>query len=135
MNRQRPDSSGSDSREVGSGSVVKAEAPVGPGPEPSLAARMARADMQDAFQTGAPPFDYDTRPSAPPAHALDLDVIESPATAEAGGRVDARRATYGSADRIGATAAGGPTQSVGAAMTTPRPPGGAHPPDGEDDPS
>ena len=46
--------------------AVNPDATSGPGPEPSLAARMARADMRDAFQTGAPPFDAATRAAAPP---------------------------------------------------------------------
>lgn len=96
------------------------DAPSGPGPEPSLAMRMARADMEDAFETGAPPFDVDTRPeeTTQPTAAGRSMRIES-RLVEPGGRVDAVGATYGRGDRAGAAAPGMPVQSVGAAMTTP----------------
>ena len=41
---------------------INPDAPSWPGPEPSLAMRMARANMSDAFETGVPPFDGDARP-------------------------------------------------------------------------
>ncbi len=86
--------------------------------------RMAFANiMEDAIETGAPPFDADTRPE------LDAESIDGrrPTDVELpnedmGGRVDAARATYGHKDRIGVAAGGGPVLSVGAAMTTPSSP-------------
>ncbi len=46
---------------------VNPDAPTGPGPEPSLAAGMAAAVVEDAFETGAPPFD-----DGGPDHAMSL---------------------------------------------------------------
>lgn len=110
---------------------INPDAPSGPGPEPSLAMRMARADMEDAFETGAPPFDGDTRPDVAmqPTPARISGQIESQPLGKLGGRVDAVGATFGRGDRAGAAATGIPVQSVGAAMTTPsRPdPGGMSP--------
>lgn len=102
---------------------MKSDAATGPRPEPSLAMRMASADMEDAFETGAPPFDADMRTESD-AESIDdrrpADV--EPPAADMGGRVNAARATYGHKDRIGVAADGGPVLSVGAAMTTPSPP-------------
>lgn len=110
---------------------INPDAPSGPGPEPSLAMRMARATMNDAFQTEAPPFDGDTRrhEAAQRTPAGRSGRIESAPVGERGGRVDAVGATFGRGDRAGAAAAGTPVQSVGAAMTTPRlpEPGGLAP--------
>ncbi len=82
--------------------------------------RMARADMEDAFETGAPPFDGATRPDVAthPTPARISGQTES-RLGQRGGRVDAVGATYGRGDRAGAAAAGIPVQSVGAVMTTP----------------
>ncbi len=100
---------------------INPDAPSGPGPEPSLAMRMARADMEDAFETRAPPFDGDTRPDVAmqPTPARISGQIESQPLGERGGRVDAVGATFGRGDRAGAAATGVPVQSVGVAMTTP----------------
>lgn len=100
--------------------ITKPDAPSAPGPEPSLAMRMARADLDDAFETGAPPFDGAARPDVAthPTPARISGQTES-RLGQRGGRVDAVGATYGRGDRAGAAAAGIPVQSVGAAMTTP----------------
>lgn len=104
---------------------INPDAPSGPGPEPSLAMRMARATIDDALQTGASPFDSDTRgdEATQPPPARTSASLEPWPVVELGGRVDAVRATYGRGDRAGAAAAGIPVQSVGAAMTTPGLPG------------
>lgn len=111
--------------DVADAAFINPDAPTGPGPEPSLALRMARSTMNDAFQTGAAPFEGDVgRDEAmPPAPAGMSGQIESQPAGERGGRVDAVGATYGRDDRAGAAAAGVPVQSVGAAMTTPSLPG------------
>lgn len=102
---------------------MKSDTATGPGPEPSLAMRMASADMKDAFETGAPPFDADTRPESDPESIDDRRPADvEPPAVDMGGRVNAARATYGHIDRVGVAADGGPVLSVGAAMTTPSPP-------------
>lgn len=103
---------------------INPDAPSGPGPEPSLAMRMARAIMADAFETGVPPFDGDAQPVEveEPTSARISSQIESQPVLDRGGRVDAVGATSGRGDRAGAAAIGIPVQSVGAAMSTPRVP-------------
>lgn len=97
------------------------------GPEPSLAARMARADMKDAFETGDPPFDGNSQPDAGAHRTADTSADErgSPTAVDLGGRVNAPRATYGRSGRVGIAAAGGPVQSVGAGMMVPKTPSAA----------
>ena len=60
MNKPTNDSRGVPGAPVPS--FINEDAPSGPGPEPSLAMRLERAIMSDAFQTEEPPFDGDTRP-------------------------------------------------------------------------
>ena len=77
-------------------------APSGGGPEPSLASRMDIADLEDAFETGAPPFDADTRPTTDDETTSlgermrgEGSAVTPPSAVNAGGRVNAARATLG----------------------------------------
>lgn len=96
-------------------------------PEPSLAARMARADMKDAFEAGDPPFNGNSQPDPGVDRTGGTGAAEreSPSALDLGGRVNARRATYGRSGRVGLAAAGGPVQSVGAGMMVPHTPSAA----------
>jgi hypothetical protein len=66
---------------------INTDAPLGPGPEPSLAMRVARATMNDAFQTDAPPFDGDTR----------REETTQPTTTKRSGPIESRSASWAAA--------------------------------------
>jgi hypothetical protein len=91
------------------------DAPTGPGPEPSLAARLARASIDDLDLER--PLDADDPEATVPEQEAGLGLDEGGPTMHGGGRVDAAGATYGEADRVGDVAGGDrpQTDSTGAA--------------------
>jgi hypothetical protein len=91
------------------------DAPTGPGPEPSLAARLARANIDDLHVER--PLDADDPDATIPEQESGLGLDEGGPTMHGGGRVDAAGATYGTADRVGNVATGDQpeTDSTGAA--------------------
>jgi hypothetical protein len=92
------------------------DAPTGPGPEPSLAARLARANVDDLDLER--PLDADDPDATIPEQESGLGLDEGGPTMHGGGRVDAAGATYGHAGRIGGVASGEEpqTDSTGAAI-------------------